>query len=173
MVGLALALGLAALAPETFWQRSGTLANLEEDESVAGRENAWKVLGVIVDERPLTGVGAGAFIQAWGHFAPLQAGARRYIAHNVLLEIVGELGVLAFGLFCAFCGWVLLVLWRAGADPLVGVEARAIFAALAGYLVTEMANGYSLSWFMYFLFACAVAVVRTARTRASLSREAP
>jgi len=173
VVGLALALGLAALAPETFWQRSGTLANLEEDESVAGRENAWKVLGVIVDERPLTGVGAGAFIQAWGHFAPLQAGARRYIAHNVLLEIVGELGVLAFGLFCAFCGWVLLVLWRAGADPLVGVEARAIFAALAGYLVTEMANGYSLSWFMYFLFACAVAVVRTARTRASLSREAP
>jgi len=81
--------------------------------------------------------------------------------------------VLAFGLFCAFCGWVLLVLWRAGADPLVGVEARAIFAALAGYLVTEMANGYSLSWFLYFLFACAVAVVRTARTRASLSREAP
>jgi O-antigen ligase len=172
VVGLALTLGLATFAPETFWQRSGTLANLEEDESVLGRENAWKVLGVIVDERPLTGVGAGAFIQAWGHFAPLEAGARRYIAHNILLEIVGELGVVAFVLFCAFCGWLLLALWRAGADPLVGIEARAIFAALAGYLVTEMANGYSLSWFLYFLFACAVAVVRTARARAALSREA-
>jgi O-antigen ligase len=172
VVALALGLGLVALAPETFWRRSATLANLEEDESVQGRENAWKVLGVIVDERPLTGVGAGAFIQAWGHFAPLAAGARRYIAHNVLLEIVGELGIVAFALFCAFCGRVLLELWRAGADPLVGSEARAIFAALAGYLVTEMANGYSLSWFLYFLFACAVAVVRTARTRAALSREA-
>jgi O-antigen ligase len=169
---LALVAGLAVFAPETFWQRSETLANLDADESVQGRENAWKVLGVIVDEQPLTGVGAGAFIQAWGHFAPLEAGARRYIAHNVLLEIVGELGVLAFVLFCAFCGWVLLALWRAGADPLVGVEGRAIFAALAGYLVTEMANGYSLSWFLYFLFACAVAVVRTARMRAALSREA-
>jgi O-antigen ligase len=169
---LALVAGLAVFAPETFWQRSETLANLDADESVQGRENAWKVLGVIVDEQPLTGVGAGAFIQAWGHFAPLEAGARRYIAHNVLLEIVGELGVLAFVLFCAFCGWVLLALWRAGADPLVGVEGRAIFAALAGYLVTEMANGYSLSWFLYFLFACAVAVVRTARIRAALSREA-
>jgi putative inorganic carbon (HCO3(-)) transporter len=172
VVGLALALGLAALAPETFWQRSSTLANLEGDESVQGRENAWKVLGVIVDERPLTGVGAGAFIQAWGHFAPLEAGARRYIAHNVLLEIVGELGVVAFALFCAFSGWLLLRLWAAGADPLVGQEARVVFAALAGYLVTEMANGYSLSWFLYFLFACAVAVIRTARARAALAREA-
>lgn len=172
VAGLALTAGLAVFAPETFWQRNETLANLEEDESVQGRENAWKVLGVIVDERPLTGVGAGAFIQAWGHFAPLEAGARRYIAHNILLEIVGELGIAAFVLFCAFCGWTLLALWRAGADPLVGVEARAIFAALAGYLVTEMANGYSLSWFLYFLLACAVAVVRTARARAALSREA-
>jgi O-antigen ligase len=172
VAGTALVVGLATLAPETFWQRNETLANLDEDASVQGRENAWKVLGVIVDERPLVGVGAGAFIQAWGHFAPLEAGARRYIAHNILLEIVGELGIVAFVLFCAFCGWILVVLWRAGDDPLVGVEARAIFAALAGYLVTEMANGYSLSWFLYFLFACAVAVVRTARTRAALSREA-
>jgi O-antigen ligase len=172
VVGLALALGLGALAPETFWQRSSTLANLEGDESVQGRENAWKVLGVIVDERPLTGVGAGAFIQAWGHFAPLEAGARRYIAHNVLLEIVGELGVVAFALFCVFSGWLLLRLWAAGSDPLVGPEARVVFAALAGYLVTEMANGYSLSWFLYFLFACAVAVIRTARARAALAREA-
>ncbi len=146
--------------------------NLEADESVQGRENAWKVLGVVVDERPLTGVGAGAFVQAWGHFAPLEAGARRYIAHNILLEIVGELGVVAFVLFCAFSGWLLLRLWGAGDDPLVGVEARAVFAALAGYLVTEMANGYSLSWFLYFLFACAAAVVRTARARAALAREA-
>jgi putative inorganic carbon (hco3(-)) transporter len=169
---VALTLGLLALAPESFWQRNATLGNLEEDESLQGRENAWKVLAVIVDERPLTGVGAGAFIQAWSHFAPLEAGARRYIAHNVLLEIVGELGIVAFLLFCAFSGWLLVALWRAGDDPLVGVEARAIFAAVAAYLVTEMANGYSLSWFLYFLFACAVAVVRTSRTRAALMREA-
>ena len=172
VAAVAIALGLAAAAPETFWQRSATLGSLEEDASVQGRENAWKVLGVVVKERPLIGVGAGAFVQAWGHFAPLEAGARRYIAHNVLLEIVGELGVLAFALFCAFAGWLLLALWRAGADPLFGVEARAIFAALAGYLVTEMANGYSLSWFLYFLFACAVAVVGASRARAELAREA-
>jgi putative inorganic carbon (HCO3(-)) transporter len=168
---VALSAGLALLAPETFWQRSSTLVDLEEDVSVEGRENAWKVLGVIVDEQPLTGVGAGAFIQAWGRFAPLEAGAHRYIAHNVLLEIVGELGIVAFALFSVFCAVVLVRLWFAGSDPLVGLEARAVFAALAGYLVTEMANGYSLSWFLYFLFACAAAVVRMADARAALARE--
>jgi putative inorganic carbon (HCO3(-)) transporter len=169
---VALAVGLAALAPETFWKRSSTLVDLEEDVSVEGRENAWKVLGVILEEQPLTGVGAGAFIEAWGRFAPLEAGAHRYIAHNVLLEIVGELGVVAFALFSVFCASLLLRLWRVGDDALVGLEARAVFAALAGYLVTEMANGYSLSWFLYFLFACAAALLRMAATRAALAREA-
>jgi putative inorganic carbon (HCO3(-)) transporter len=89
----------------------------------------------------------------------------------VLLEIVGELGVVAFALFSIFCASLLLRLWRAGDDPLVGVEARAVFAAVAGYLVTEMANGYSLSWFLYFLFACAAAILRMADVRAALARE--
>lgn len=164
---LVLAAGLAAFAPGTFWRRSATLVDLEEDESVRGRENAWKVLGVIVEERPLTGVGAGAFLEAWGRYAPLEAGPTRYVAHNVLLEIVGDLGIPAFLLFCAFAAWLLLRVWRVGSDPLVGAEARAIFAALAGYLVAEMANGYSLSWFLYFLFACAAAVIWMSGVRAS------
>ncbi len=162
----ALAAGLAAFAPETFWQRSRTLTSLEEDESVHGREHAWEVLGVIVDERPLTGVGAGAFLDSWSRYAPLSAGGRRYVAHNVLLEIVGDLGIPAFALFAAFVAVMLARLWRAGVDPLVGDEARAVFAALAGYLVCEMVNGYSMSWFLYFLFACGAAVVRLSRIRA-------
>jgi O-antigen ligase len=172
VAALAIAVSLAAFAPATFWQRSSTLADLEDDESLQGRENAWKVLGVIVEERPLTGVGAGAFIQAWGRYAPLEAGARRYIPHNILLEIVGELGIVAFLLFCAFSAVVIVRLWRVGADPLVGIEARAVFAALAAYVVCEMANGYSLSWFLYFLFACAATLIRTSGARATLAREA-
>jgi O-antigen ligase len=171
VTALVLAAGLAAFAPGTFWERSSTLADLEGDVSLEGRENAWKVLGVIVDERPLSGVGAGAFIQAWGRYAPLEAGARRYIAHNVLLEIVGELGAIAFLLFCTFAVALLVRLWRVGKDPMVGAEGRAVFAALAGYLVCEMANGYSLSWFLYFLFACAAALLRMSGARAALARE--
>jgi O-antigen ligase len=167
IAAVALAVGLAAFAPETFWERSRTLTRLEEDESVRGREHAWQVLGVIVEERPLTGVGAGAFLESWGRYAPLSAGGRRYVAHNVLLEIVGDLGIPAFVLFASFVALLLARLWRAGGDPLVGNEARAIFAALAGYLTCEMVNGYSMSWFLYFLFACGAAAVRTARVRAA------
>ncbi|WP_242345244.1 O-antigen ligase family protein [Anaeromyxobacter terrae] len=169
----AIALGLIAFAPSSFWERNATITQYETDVSVEGRENAWKVLGVIVAERPLTGVGASAYIQAWGRYAPLEAGGRRYVAHNILLEIVGELGVIAFLLFCAFVAWLLPKLWRVGSDPLVGTEARAIFAALAGYLVIEMANGYSLSWFLYFLFACGLVTMRLSRERAALGRELP
>jgi O-antigen ligase len=164
--------GLLAFAPATFWERSRSIAAYATDASVEGRENAWKVLGVIVEERPLTGVGAGAFLSAWSRYAPLEAGGRRYVAHNVLLEIVGDLGVLAFGLFSLFALLLLVATWRAGRDPLVGPEARAVFAGLAGYLVMEMVNGYSLSWFLYFLFACALAAIRIARRRAALGAEA-
>jgi putative inorganic carbon (hco3(-)) transporter len=163
---------LVALAPSTFWERSRTIADYQEDASVMGRRHAWMVLARVVEDRPLAGVGAGAFIDAWGPYAPLEAGGHRYVAHNILLEIVGELGIVAFTLFAGFCGWLLFRTWRAGGDGLVGGEGRAIFASLAGYLVCEMVNGYSLSWFLYFLFACAAAVTRIARVRSVAAGEA-
>lgn len=172
LAAAALAVAAGAFAPDTFWRRSSTLAHLEEDASVQGREHAWQVLGVVVHERPLSGVGAGAFLAAWSRFAPLEAGGRHYVAHNLLLEVVGDLGILAFVLFATFAAWLLWKIWRTGRDPMVGREARALFAALAGYLVCEMVNGYSMSWFLYFLFACGAASARLARTRAALAAEA-
>ncbi len=166
-----IAAGVATLAPESFWIRSRSIASYETDASVAGREHAWKVLGAIVEDRPLSGVGAGAFLSSWSRYAPLDAGGRRYVAHNILLEIVGDLGILAFALFAGFIGWLLWSVWRAGDDALVGWEARAVFASLAGYLVCEMVNGYALSWFLYFLFACSAAVARLARVRAAAAEE--
>jgi putative inorganic carbon (HCO3(-)) transporter len=167
----AMVIALAIFAPSSFWQRQATISDYEEDVSVEGRENAWKVLGVIVDERPLTGVGAGAFLHSWGRYAPLEAGGRRYVAHNVFMEIVGDLGLVAFSLFSLFVAWLIWRTWRAGRDPLVGWEARAISAGLAGYMVCEMVNGYSLSWFLYFLFGTAAATIRLADMGAALARE--
>jgi putative inorganic carbon (HCO3(-)) transporter len=165
----AIGVGIAAFAPSTFWKRQATIADFAEDASVAGRESAWTVLGVIVEERPLGGVGAGAFLSSWSRYAPLEAGGRRYVAHNVFMEIVGDLGLVAFALFAAWVLWLLARTWRAGTDPLVGLEARAIAAGLAGYLVCEMANGYSLSWFLYVLFGAAAAVIRLSDMRAAMA----
>ncbi len=171
--GLALAavavIALIAFAPATFWTRSSTIAHYEEDPSFSGRERAYQMLQVITSERPLTGVGAGAFLDAWDRFAPLSAGGVHLIAHNIFMEILGELGVIALGLFGAFCMWLSFRLWQAGRDPVAGVDARALCAGLVGYLVCELVNGYSRSFNLYAGFAAAVAAIAQARLRARLA----
>ena len=170
LAGAAL-MAVVALAPQSFWMRQSSIASYEEDASFAGRERAYAMLRVIFDERPLTGVGAGGFLDAWTRYAPLSAGGQRLIAHNIFMEILGELGLLAFLLFAAFCAWLLWRLWQAGASH-VGVEARAVFAGLVGYLVCELVNGYSRSFNLYTAFALAVAVVAHTRRREQLLAEA-
>jgi O-antigen ligase len=171
-VAAALLVGVVALAPSSFWQRSSTIAEFETDASVQGRRHAWMVLDNIVRERPFSGVGGGAFLASWARYAPLESGGHRFVAHNILLETIGELGVIAFALFATFVTVLLVRLWRAGSDPVIGPEARALFAGLSGYLVCEMANGYSLSWFLYWLFAASAATVHLAALRRAAAREA-
>jgi O-antigen ligase len=150
--------GVLLFAPRSFWQRNETLAGYDQDLSIEGRWEAWQVAGRVLRERPLTGVGEGAFLAAWSQYAPIDSDrlfGHRYVAHNLVLEVAGELGIpgalalLAF-IFCAF--WSA---WRAR-DGELGGEARAVFAALSGYVVCQMFSGYSLSWFLYTLcaFAC-------------------
>jgi putative inorganic carbon (HCO3(-)) transporter len=169
LAGLAL-IAVVALAPRSFWMRQSTIAEYEEDASFQGRERAYAMLQVIFDERPFTGVGAGAFLEAWSRYAPLKAGGQHLIAHNIFMEILGELGIGALALFGVYCGWLLWRLWRAGGTP-AGAEARALFAGLAGYLVCEFVNGYSRSFNLYAAFGVAVAVVVHTRQRLRLEAE--
>jgi putative inorganic carbon (HCO3(-)) transporter len=168
IVGVAL---LVALAPESFWRRTSTIAEYEEDASFQGREHAWSMLKVIAKERPLGGVGAGAFIDAWSRFAPLSAGGQHLIAHNIFMEIQGEQGAIALLLFGAFLLWLSRRLWIAGTDPTGGAEARAILAGLVAFLICELVNGYSRNFNLYVAFAAAVAAVTQARVRAKLAAE--
>jgi O-antigen ligase len=173
--GVVLALGavaaLATLAPRSFWVRSESIAEYEEDASFAGRERAYAMLRVIFAERPLTGVGAGAFISAWDRFAPLSAQGARLIAHNIFMEILGEMGLVALLLFGAFCLWLTVRLWQAGSDPVQGVDARVLLAGIAAYIVCELVNGYSRSFNLYAAFALGVALVSQVSLRARIARE--
>jgi O-antigen ligase len=169
---LVAAAGVLALAPSSFWQRNNTIAGYQEDESVHGRIQAWHVAGRAFDEHPVLGVGEQAFLKAWDNYAPLDAGPARYVAHNLFLECLAELGVVGlFGLL-GFVGVSLWSAFRARNGPL-GAEARALFAALIGYLVCQQFSGYSLSWFLYALCGFAACADHWAPRRAPAEAPAP
>jgi O-antigen ligase len=156
LAGIAVLAGLAGLllfAPASFWQRNETAVLGTEDLSIEGRVQAWQVAGRILRERPVLGVGAGAFVAAWNEYAPIDSDrlyGNRYVAHNLVLEALGQLGLLGM---LSLMGFVLVCLgsaWRARHGELAG-EARAILASVLGYLVCQMFSGYSASWYLFAL----------------------
>lgn len=153
MMVLVAGAGLLLLAPASFWQRNDTIAMGAEDLSIEGRLEAWQVAGRILKERPILGVGQSAFLVAWDEFAPMDSDrlfGHRYVAHNLVLEIGGQLGVV--GIFALF-GFIAMAFWSAwrARNGELGGEARAVFAALLGFLTCQMFAGDSMSWFLYAL----------------------
>ncbi len=147
------AAGVLLLAPQSFWERNETATLGAEDLSIEGRLQAWQVAARAFQERPLLGVGEGAFLDAWGQYAPIDSNrlfGHRYVAHNLVLEVLAQLGVVGlFGLL-GFIAAAIWSAWRARNGELGG-EARALLAALLGYLVCQMFSGYSTSWFLFAL----------------------
>jgi O-antigen ligase len=147
------AAGVFLLAPMSFWQRNETASMGAEDLSIVGRLEAWQVAARIFEERPLLGVGEGAFLAAWSQYAPIDSNrlfGHRYVAHNLILEVLGQLGLVGL---LGLMGFILLSVvsaWKARNGELGG-EARAVLAAMIGYLVCQMFAGSSASWFLYAL----------------------
>ncbi|HWE24407.1 MAG TPA: O-antigen ligase family protein [Myxococcales bacterium] len=156
---LVAAAGMLLFAPATFWQRNETIGNYE-DPAIQGRFQAWDVAGRIFKERPLLGVGESAFMSAWKQYAPIDDPVEHpYVAHNLELEVLGQLGVV--GLF-GILGFIVCSLWSGwrARNGEMAHESRAVFAALVGYLVCQQFSGYSLSWFLYALCGFAACIDR-------------
>jgi putative inorganic carbon (HCO3(-)) transporter len=152
--------GVLLFAPTSFWQRNETISNYEEDASIQGRLQAWQVAGRIFRERPLLGVGESAFMSAWKQYAPIDDPIEHtYVAHNLGLEILGQLGVIGLLGMVGFIACSLWSGWKARNGDMAH-ESRAVFAALVGYLVCQQFSGYSLSWFLYALCAFAACIDR-------------
>jgi O-antigen ligase len=155
-VGVAAALGLAVeLAPETTWRRAETTLDYQEDASAQGRIDAWRTGLNVLAERPLSGVGAGAFALAWPEFAPGDAGPPRS-AHNTFVQIVGELGLPALVLFAGALVAAAAGLGGAGDDPICA----SVRVALVGFASCSLTGGYAFSWPLYLLLGLAAALAR-------------
>ena len=159
-----LAGGLVAFAPAAFWDRTETLADYQTDESALGRVHAWQVLYRVAADRPLEGVGAGAFLAAWPIYAPVEAGQHAFVTHNLFFQPLAELGLPGFLLFLALVSACLAAAFRARAGPGdVGPAAGAILAALVGNIVCQLSSGYSPNTFLFMLLGLAGAAELLAR----------
>jgi len=157
--GVLLALFLV-FSPKSFWNRTETIADYQQDESALGRVHAWEVGRAISVDRPLLGVGMGGFVYAWPKYAPVEARGQAYVAHNVFLSMIGELGWAGFFLFLFFVAACLNAGYRAGNTPAGGPWIRAVFAGACGYLLCDMSSGYVESAHFFFMFGLLAAAER-------------
>jgi putative inorganic carbon (hco3(-)) transporter len=159
-VGL-VAIGMLIFAPKSFWHRTETVGHFEVDASAIGRINAWHVTSEINIDKPMLGVGVGAFQTAWPQYAP--PGARRsYAAHNVFLQVIAELGLVGIALFLVFVGAGTGGVFEASSNPQVGWLSRAVAASLVGYLVCSLFAGFLASPHLYVLVGLAACIHRVA-----------
>jgi putative inorganic carbon (hco3(-)) transporter len=165
VLGAVLVLGLAVFAPKSFWQRNETVTSFHEDASAMGRVYAWQVASRMSLDRPLLGVGVGAFRHAWPSYAPPEA-THAYVAHNVFLDVIGELGFLGLLCFLVFAGGATGGAFASSKDSQMGWLGRALAASMAGYLVCDLFSGYILSAHLYVLFGMAASAHRIALARA-------
>jgi probable O-glycosylation ligase (exosortase A-associated) len=176
VVGAVMALGLVVFAPSSFWDRNETVTQFTEDASAMGRVYAWQVTSRMSLDRPLLGVGAGAFRHAWSLYAPPEAHTA-YVAHNIFLDVIGEMGFVGLLLFLVFAGGATGGAFAASKDKEMGWLGRALSAAMAGYLICDLFSGYILSAHLYVLFGLAASAHRIAlareRATASVMQQVP
>jgi O-antigen ligase len=149
------------VSPNNPWSRRTEEATAYgEDVSARGRIDAWRTGINIVKERPLQGVGAGAFVIAWPQFAPGDAGEAR-TQHNTFIQLLSELGIPALLLFVTALGAGSLgmrsaVKVRSSMQP----YARGVQCGLAGFVVCSIWGGIAFTWPVYLLLGLAFAARR-------------
>jgi O-antigen ligase len=161
-IGLAIAYVFQLSPGEVISRRTEESTYHGEDVSARGRLDAWHTGLAMAADRPLTGVGAGAFVVAWPSFAPGDAGPAR-TGHNTFVQLVAELGVP--GLLCflaAFAAGIFGVSRAARAHELAPT-ARGVQCGLAGFAVCSLSGGLAFSWPLYLLLGVSVATQRQAR----------
>ncbi len=175
VIGAVLFLGLVLFAPSSFWNRNESVADFEHDESAMGRVFAWETAAAMSEDNPLLGVGSGAFRYAWPLYAPEDSYYMAIVAHNVYLDVVGELGFIGLFFFLVFSGGASGAGFAATKSAEHAWIMNGVSAAVTGYLVCNLFSGYTISAHLYVLFGLAACAERVVRHQAvsSVAARAP
>jgi probable O-glycosylation ligase (exosortase A-associated) len=159
-------------APQATWQRAETINHYEDDASAQGRIDAWRTGVNVFRDRPMTGVGAGAFTLAWAEWAPGDAGAPR-TTHNTFVQLLAETGLPSLALFIGALAVAALGLRRAARRAAESTAiARTVQVGLGGYVVCSLTGGLAWSWPLYLLLGLASSLARIDAQAAGANRPA-
>lgn len=160
-----------AFAPSSFWNRTETITDYEQDASALGRLHSWEAGSRALSHSPLLGIGADNYVEAWDRYKPRNVLETAYTAHNTWMQVVVELGFLGLAVFATMVLAAAWGLWKAR-NGMLGDEARALLASMAALAVCGTTSGYAFNWFFYMLLGLVGAVVaqdRLARAQERLS----
>ena len=171
------------MMPGSFWDRMASITNPDEDQTGSRQQRiqlykqGWQVFA----ENPITGIGAGQFVNYDGEMMI----ERWRVTHNVWLQIAAELGIFGFFAF-AFLVWrafsSCFAARRAIRGPtrrnplasttltpeeeqIIDRNAKGMLAGLVGWVVCAFFASVAFNWTFYYVFGLAVAGREIARQR--------
>jgi O-antigen ligase len=132
---------------------SRTVSTLKDEEfrtgSLSIRMTMWKATGRMIEQNPVFGVGAGA----WEVFAPLYQTSESqletdYYAHNELLQLLAEYGLLGWCALLGLLAYLSSAAWRTlkGTSELARAEAPARAMALSSLLALLVVGNAGFPW---------------------------
>jgi putative inorganic carbon (hco3(-)) transporter len=135
------------VVPETSWNRILMIdQEMSEEGTLGGRAGIWSAGLQVFQERPLLGYGAGAYAPAVESLL-----GRAISAHNALLAVLVEQGLVGFSVFVALLAACMWVLWH---QP---PAERVLWAVLmSSWFVGVMSLGWQyrkITWFLFGLLA--------------------
>lgn len=97
-------------APSLMKQRADTISKYQEDASAEDRIEAWRAAARMIAAHPITGVGLASFGPAFPDYSAQQPRE----AHDTLLQITAQSGVLAGAMYVLIVLASITGLWRNG-----------------------------------------------------------
>ena len=172
IIFVALCLVFVSLAPLNT-ERYMTIVEIEEDYNLkdeTGRINLWKIGMDAMIHNPLTGVGVGNFPMAVGLDRQRRGIEERswQAAHNMVVQIGSETGVIGMALFLLMSVNVMRTLRRVKKGPCPEKLARIAEMGLVGFaglFVSGMflSQAYSFYWAFYVVFSAVVSCLAARR----------
>lgn len=183
-------IGLLGLIGSTrYWTMMNTILHPQQDYNWSdrqGRREIWKRGLSYVEQRPLLGVGVGAFPVAEGKLSAIGqelfsrgVGFKWSVAHNSFVETAAELGVPGFLLFIALLGITISTMLRIRSGrrygPLITKRETALGQMMVGALAGFVVGGFFVSAeyysYLYFLIGLALGLDKVLRLRKRATME--